>query len=233
MVNQQLLDYIKQQINQGVSRETINNNLIQQGWSGQDLNEAFSTASPNIGSSPQKGKTGLIIGIVIGLVVLCGLLFVGWNMMQKKAAEVQLENVLENALGGNADVKIGDNNDFSIKTDKGSLAVGNSASMPSGWPSEISQYPGSKIEMSSNSSDSGSPQSVMSLATGDSPEKVMAYYKSILNTSGWTNLQDQSFGSFFTIGAEKGAHALAITATVVSGETKVNMIYHEKDAAGN
>lgn len=42
MTNQQLLDYIKQQLQQGVSREIITNNLISQGWQQPDVNEAFS-----------------------------------------------------------------------------------------------------------------------------------------------------------------------------------------------
>lgn len=41
MINQQLLDYIKQQLAQGVAKETINTNLLSQGWQQGDLNEAF------------------------------------------------------------------------------------------------------------------------------------------------------------------------------------------------
>lgn len=43
MVNQQLLDYIKQQLQQGVSRDNITNNLISQGWQQSDVNEGFSS----------------------------------------------------------------------------------------------------------------------------------------------------------------------------------------------
>jgi len=42
MINQELLDYIKQQTQQGVSRDVINNNLISKGWQQSDVNEAFS-----------------------------------------------------------------------------------------------------------------------------------------------------------------------------------------------
>ena len=73
MVNQQILDYIKQQLQQGVSREIISSNLISQGWQQQDVNEAFSqatgqnitmqgNASFNTGDATKNGKatTGLV-----------------------------------------------------------------------------------------------------------------------------------------------------------------------------
>lgn len=45
MINQQLLDYIKQQLHLGESPEIIRNTLLQKGWPEQDLNEAFSQFS--------------------------------------------------------------------------------------------------------------------------------------------------------------------------------------------
>lgn len=41
MVNQQLLDYIKQQLQQGVSQEQIKSSLMANGWQAQDIEEAF------------------------------------------------------------------------------------------------------------------------------------------------------------------------------------------------
>src|SRR3989338_8991438 len=80
MVNQQILDYIKQQLQQGVSKETISSNLLSQGWQQQDVNEAFSQSSGQNttmqgngnyggGDVTKNGKatTGLVLGI-IGLV---------------------------------------------------------------------------------------------------------------------------------------------------------------------
>jgi hypothetical protein len=52
MVNQQLLDYIKQQIQQGVDREQIKNSLLANGWQEEDINEAFALIF-NPAPSPQ------------------------------------------------------------------------------------------------------------------------------------------------------------------------------------
>ena len=41
MVNQQLLDYIRQQLAGNIARETIRSNLISQGWLDQDIVEGF------------------------------------------------------------------------------------------------------------------------------------------------------------------------------------------------
>ena len=43
MINQQLLDYIRQQLTGGVAREIIKTNLMSQGWSEQDIAEGFIT----------------------------------------------------------------------------------------------------------------------------------------------------------------------------------------------
>ena len=43
MVNQQILDYIKQQVQQGISREQIKNSLINNGWQASDIEESFNT----------------------------------------------------------------------------------------------------------------------------------------------------------------------------------------------
>jgi len=45
MVNQQLLDYIKQQLQQGINKEQIKSSLMASGWQAQDIEEAFSFVS--------------------------------------------------------------------------------------------------------------------------------------------------------------------------------------------
>ena len=67
-MNTQLFDYVKQQLAQGVSKETIQNNLISQGgWKISDINEVFSAlgvnningipVAPNIASTQTSSQT--------------------------------------------------------------------------------------------------------------------------------------------------------------------------------
>ena len=63
MVNPQLLDYVKQQLAQGLSKETIQHNLASAGgWNLADINEAFATLVVNQPASiPTASSTGVPI----------------------------------------------------------------------------------------------------------------------------------------------------------------------------
>ncbi len=76
MKNQQIFDYVKQQFQQGVAKESISSALLSQGWQQSDIDEAFShlsnqsiNVSPsasNVGDATKNGKAvaGLILGII-------------------------------------------------------------------------------------------------------------------------------------------------------------------------
>jgi len=80
MVSQQLLDYIKQQMQQGVSQDQIKSSLMANGWQAQDIEEGLDNInSPNIptaySTAPVAASSGvwkIIAGIVIGVAVLGG-----------------------------------------------------------------------------------------------------------------------------------------------------------------
>ncbi len=86
MVNEQLLDYIKSQLEDGVSKEDIKGTLLENGWTDADVGEAFlgfgstSTApdpvpstmealSPQSPSSEKKNKWWIVF-VVLGVVIL-------------------------------------------------------------------------------------------------------------------------------------------------------------------
>lgn len=68
MINQQLLDYIKQQSQQGVSSDEIKKSLLANGWSSTDIEEAFGT--PQTSVQPKKRQWKKIFLITIGVIVL-------------------------------------------------------------------------------------------------------------------------------------------------------------------
>lgn len=80
MINQQILDYIKQQIQQGVSREQIKSSLMTNGWQSTDVEEAFNLintqgqlSQSDIAQRPKSfNKTALLAIIVIGVLVIGG-----------------------------------------------------------------------------------------------------------------------------------------------------------------
>jgi hypothetical protein len=68
MVNQQLLDYIRQQTQQGINNEQIKQSLLANGWQASDIDEAFGQQQMPI--QPKKRKWKKIVLIIIGVIVL-------------------------------------------------------------------------------------------------------------------------------------------------------------------
>ena len=69
MVNQQLLDYIKQQLLQGISREQIKSSLMANGWQAQDIEEGFNAI--NTSTSPEQLKIWkILIASLVGVVII-------------------------------------------------------------------------------------------------------------------------------------------------------------------
>ena len=110
MINQQLLDYIKQQIQQGTDREKINNSLMANGWQASDIKEAFDSIMPSnqpvqpippASSIPQPfstfspqsqngmSKKLLAVILIIGVLVVGGGAFAYFNYFQSPEKIVQ------------------------------------------------------------------------------------------------------------------------------------------------
>jgi hypothetical protein len=115
MITPQILDYVRQQLVAGVSREQILQNLSTQGWSQQDINEAFaaveatanvprptSVSSPTLQKNPQtttpnsfvssstKGKTFWLL-VTSALIVA---IVVGWGVFTTISAPLLLVGVI-------------------------------------------------------------------------------------------------------------------------------------------
>ncbi|PIW36932.1 MAG: hypothetical protein COW24_03165 [Candidatus Kerfeldbacteria bacterium CG15_BIG_FIL_POST_REV_8_21_14_020_45_12] len=137
------------------------------------------------------------------------------DKIAQEAAERAMEKELEkNGQDGNVDV---DDKSISITTGEGEFAIGENVALPSGFPSEIPIYNGSKISTASASSET--KEYSASLNTEDTYEDVVSFYKDALNSNGWTlgdtNTADLN-GSGFTH-LEATGHDLSLNVTVTSG----------------
>ncbi len=98
MVNQELLDYIKQQLQQGVSQEQIRQSLIANGWQVQDINEAFALLQVNI--KPKKRRFRkfikvilIVLGSLIGLIILINFLPYVFGLITKDIAQPNVDDL--------------------------------------------------------------------------------------------------------------------------------------------
>lgn len=104
MVNQQMLDYIKQQMQQGASQEQIKNSLMANGWQQQDIEEGFNnivaqSAPSSFSAVPGAASSGtwkIIAGIVIGGVVLGGGAYLASQTIFKSKEAPKISNEVSN-----------------------------------------------------------------------------------------------------------------------------------------
>lgn len=73
MINQELLNYIEQQLNQGASRDQITSSLISNGWQSQDIEEGFLAVIDSSSVSNQQNQSGQL---TLKLLKILGLLTV-------------------------------------------------------------------------------------------------------------------------------------------------------------
>ena len=102
MINQQMLDYIKQQMQQGVSQEQIKNSLTANGWQSQDIEEGFNkiAATPNLYSTApvatSSGAWKIIAGVIIGVAVLGGGAYLASQTIFKSKETPKISNEVSN-----------------------------------------------------------------------------------------------------------------------------------------
>ncbi|MDD4988907.1 MAG: hypothetical protein PHV42_00575 [Candidatus Pacebacteria bacterium] len=155
--------------------------------------------------SGSKGK--LIIIIVVVLLILYIL-----SRMMGFFGNRAVEQVINQQTGGNSEVS-GNGQSGTITTDKGTVTWGTNT-LPSGWPSEISVYPGATIQYSgAGKGGSGQNASTIVLASSDSPDTISAYYKNVFSTNGWTITGTANTGGGIIIGAKNGAKTGGVSIT--------------------
>jgi hypothetical protein len=76
MINQQLIDYIKQKLEEGVGKKALKDTLITKGWSEQEINEAINiydnATNATVSVSKPKIRSSVLITILVLFVVIAG-----------------------------------------------------------------------------------------------------------------------------------------------------------------
>lgn len=81
MPNQQLLEYVKQQLKEGVSREQIKNLLLVNNWQEADINAAFNVIASNTAPTPESQTPQQLTGALPGATAL---LSQAWSLYKQR-----------------------------------------------------------------------------------------------------------------------------------------------------
>jgi hypothetical protein len=113
--------------------------------------------------------------------------------------------------GGSKTVKIGDSN------------VSVSGKMPSGFPSDFPVYKGASVQGSINSSQGGIKGTAVTWTTGDSVDKVTAYYDQQFKDGPWKSSANGTAGggSYWMADSPDGKQAGYVMVTSSSGKTSI------------
>lgn len=110
--------------------------------------------------------------------------------------------------------------------EKASFVAGDSARWPTDWPEFAPAYPGAKVLSSMAGSSKDGKGGMVSFSTGDSPEKVLAFYQSRAEASGIKQVMNVQSGATrqFSAGDEASGRSLNVSATSEGGETQVTVL---------
>jgi len=139
----------------------------------------------------------------------CLLLAVVLTGCGEKTAEKTAEKAIETSTGGSVDVDI-EEDSMKINTNAGSMEVGESVSLPAGFPSDVHVVDGTVI--SATTITEGEVYAV-SVETTKSVSAVKTEYENELEKDGWTTtmsltIQDRSVS--VTIGESDGKTIVSI-----------------------
>lgn len=136
-------------------------------------------------STPTKTRPWILIAVMVSLLLLVGYGIKNiMEMASKKIGETMVENMMEKATGGKADVDVEGGN-MKIKTDEGTLTTGQT--MPKDWPTDAPVYPKAEVQYSASVSPTGGKtgQALVLMST-DTQQQVSEFYAAELSKQGWT-----------------------------------------------
>ncbi len=97
------------------------------------------------------------------------------------------------------------------------VSIGGGAKLPDGWPAYAPIYPGAKLQMAI--ANPGQKAKIISMETGDAPDKALAFYKDKLTAEGWTVATTLDLGDTHQTSFERPKSAGA-TASVMATATE-------------
>ncbi len=145
-----------------------------------------------------------------------------------------VENAVEKAAGGDADINL-EEGGVVVKDEKGGQTeIGENAKLPDGWPSDTPLYPDSKLSMSTkaiNSETGKNEFSVLGEITKGTSKDVYNWYKDKYG-SGWELVTDQytesEDGDFAVVNFKNAKYDVSIMITQSDEAVMLTMAVKEE-----
>ncbi|MBP7114201.1 MAG: hypothetical protein KBA40_01975 [Candidatus Peribacteraceae bacterium] len=150
-------------------------------------------------------KHWIIVGVVVLVLVIVSALQAMSGMVGRKV----VENAMERASNGTADVDMNADGTMKITTKDGEFQTGNS--IPEEWPKDIAVYAGASITYSAmtNPLDNKAGMALV-LLTDDTAAEVKTFYETTLKANGWTITNTMQGGGTVIMTAEKDDRKLSL-----------------------
>ena len=109
MLNQQLLDYIKQQLQQGTSRDQIKNSLMSNGWQPRDIEEGFNAINSPVPAEqspvslikPATAIWKIVAVSLVGVIIVGGGIYFAFQKFLKTEETPKVSNEVSNQIPTN------------------------------------------------------------------------------------------------------------------------------------
>lgn len=146
--------------------------------------------------------------VFLSLILVITLTACG-KSVSERISEKTMEKALENSTGGQADVDINDGN-TKVKTDEGTVEVGENVSLPVNFPKDLYVPEGKILSAVSTAENEG--YSVM-VDTDKTMEELFSTYQTKFIENGWKITSTMNLGEMASVVAEKGGFTSAVTIT--------------------
>lgn len=160
--------------------------------------------------------------IIVAAVVLVLIVVAALQAMSGFVGRKVVENVMERAADGRADVDMNDDGTMTITTKDGEFQTGNS--VPEEWPSDIAVYAGASITYSAKTNPLENKAGMaLVLLTDDTAADVKTFYETTLKANGWRITNTMQGGGTVIMTAEKDDRKLSLAIAESDGQTGITI----------
>lgn len=163
-------------------------------------------------------RTWIIVAVVVVLLLAWSVL----NAMSAFTGRKMVENMMERAANGEADVNVKADGTMDITTKDGTYSMGKD--LPKDWPSDVPSYAGATVSYAASTNQ---PQDTSGMAlvllTQDSSADVQAFYEAELKSSGWDITNTMQGGGSTIMTAEKDGRTLSLVIAESDGQTGITL----------